>query len=219
MSVMREADVKTDELIELLAQDAPSRGPFRTFFLMMTIGGVLVAGLTFFSFMGVRTDFDQALKTVRFLFKFAITISLAVGAISLALAMSYPGARLGRALKALALAPLLLVGAVALELAMLPSETWEVRMIGHNAHFCLTLIPLLSLGPLACLIAALRHGAPTRPGLTGAVAGLSAAAIAATFYAANCDDDSPLFMALWYPMAFAMVSAAGYGLGRRFLKW
>lgn len=216
---MLEADVKTDELIELLAQDATPRWPFRTLFLMMAMGGVLIAGLTFVSFIGVRSDFDQALKTVRFLFKFAITVPLATGATSLAWAMSCPGTRRSRALTILALAPVLLAVAVALELGARPPQTWEAGMIGHNARFCLTLIPLLSLGPLACLIAALRHGAPTRPGLTGAVAGLGAAAIAATFYAANCDDDSPLFVALWYPIAFAMVSAAGYGLGRRFLKW
>lgn len=211
--------MKTDELIELLAQDATPHWPYRTVFLVAAIGGVVVSGLTFYSFIGVRTDFVRALDTVRFLFKFAITISLAVGASRLALVMSCPGARRGPALKALAIAPVLLAGAVALELAALPPATWEVRMIGHNARFCLVLIPLLSLGPLTCLIAALRHGAPTRPGLTGAVAGLGAAAIAATFYAANCDDDSPLFVALWYPIAFAMISAAGYGLGRRFLTW
>lgn len=216
---MLEADVKTDELIELLAQDATPHWPYRTVFLIAAIGGVSVSALAFCSFIGVRTDFVRALETVRFLFKFAITIFLAVGATGLALEMSCPGARRGQALKALAIAPVLLAGAVALELASVPSDTWEVRMIGHNARFCLTLIPLLSLGPLTCLIAALRHGAPTQPGLTGAVAGLGAAAIAATFYAANCDDDSPLFVALWYSIAFAMMSAAGYGLGRRFLTW
>ncbi len=216
---MLKPDVKTDELIELLAQDAAPLWPFRALFLMMAMGGVLIAGLAFFSFIGVRTDFDHALKTVRFLFKFAIVIPLAAGATSLALAMSCPGTSRSRALKILAAVPVLLTGAVALELWVLPPQAWEASMIGHNARFCLTLIPLLSLGPFTCLMAVLRYGAPTRPGLTGALAGLAAAAIAATFYAANCDDDSPLFVALWYPIPIALISTAGYGIGRRSLKW
>jgi len=211
--------VKTGELIALLAQDAAPPWPYRTVFLVAVTGGVVMSALVFHSFIGVRPDVDRALETARFLFKFVITIALAVGATGLALTMSRPGARRGQWLKALAVAPVLMAGAVALELAVRPSGTWEASMIGHNARFCLTLIPLLSLAPLACFIAALRHGAPTQPGLTGAVAGLGAAAIAATFYAANCDDDSPLFVALWYPIAFALVAAAGYGLGRRFLTW
>lgn len=219
MSVMRKADVKTDELIELLAQDATPDWPFHSAFLVMAAAAVLIAGLAFFSFIGVRTDFEHALRTVRFLLKFAIAMPLAAGAIALALALGCPGARGGWALRVLCAAPLLLAGAVALELVTTPPEAWKGSMMGHNARFCLTLIPLLALGPLTCLMAVLRRGAPTRPGLTGAVAGLGAAAIAATFYAANCDDDSPLFMALWYPMPLALVSAAGYALGRRFLMW
>ena len=102
---------------------------------------------------------------------------------------------------------------------MTPSSTWEPSLIGSNSRFCLTLIPLLAIGPLACLLLALRQGAPTRPGVAGAVAGLAASAIAATFYAANCTDDAPLFVATWYPLAIAMVVAAGYGIGSISLKW
>jgi hypothetical protein len=65
----------------------------------------------------------------------------------------------------------------------------------------------------------LRHGAPSNPGWTGATAGLAASGIAATLYASNCNDDSPLFVATWYPIAILAVSAAGYLIGRRVLKW
>jgi len=65
----------------------------------------------------------------------------------------------------------------------------------------------------------LRQGAPTRPGLAGAVAGLAASGIAATFYASNCTDDSPLFVATWYPIATAMVVVVGYLIGTRALRW
>jgi hypothetical protein len=66
---------------------------------------------------------------------------------------------------------------------------------------------------------ALRHGAPTKPGLAGAIAGLAASGIATTFYAANCTDDSPLFVIVWYPLAIGLVALIGFLGGLRFLKW
>jgi len=93
------------------------------------------------------------------------------------------------------------------------------RLIGHNARFCLTLIPLLSIGPLACLLTALRRGAPSNPGLAGSVAGLAASGIAATLYAAYCIDDSPLFVMTWYPIATLIVTMTGYLIGRKLLRW
>jgi hypothetical protein len=43
--------------------------------------------------------------------------------------------------------------------------------------------------------------------------------IAATFYASNCTDDSPLFVATWYPLAIGIVVLAGYVAGSRCLRW
>jgi hypothetical protein len=65
----------------------------------------------------------------------------------------------------------------------------------------------------------LRRGAATRPMLTGAVAGLIAGGIAATFYASHCVDDSPLFVATWYVIAIAFVALVGAIAGRWVLRW
>lgn len=91
------------------------------------------------------------------------------------------------------------------ELVALPPRSWIGHLVGQNARFCVTLVPLFSIGPLICIFAALRKGAPTYPLLTGAVAGLAARGICATFYAANCTDDSPLFVATWYPLATPII--------------
>jgi hypothetical protein len=37
-------------------------------------------------------------------------------------------------------------------------------------------------------------------------------------YAAHCTDDSPLFVATWYTLATALVTAIGALLGVRFLR-
>ena len=72
---------------------------------------------------------------------------------------------------------------------------------------------------LAAALIGLRHGAPTRPALAGAIAGLLSAGLAATLYAAHCTDDSPLFVATWYTIATAMVAAIGALAGSRLLRF
>ena len=72
------------------------------------------------------------------------------------------------------------------------------RLVGNNSGACMTAIPLLSLPLLAAALVGLRHGAPARPAVAGAIAGLLSAGLAATLYASHCTDDSPLFVATWY---------------------
>ena len=210
--------MKTDNLIELLVKDSvPWR--FRSIVAGAVAGGIVVAAILFFAAIGFRPDISEAVKSSRFLFKFVVTISLAVAAIWVMLSVGRPGRSLGHRGLVLAIAPALLACAAAAELLVFPESQWMPRLVGHNARFCLTLIPLLSIGPLACLLAALREGAPSQPGLAGAVAGLAASGIAATFYAANCTDDSALFVITWYPIAVLIVTAAGYLTGRKVLRW
>ena len=211
--------MKTDMLIGALAQDSLTGWDFgRTVRLAIALG-ILVAGIIFFAGVGFRPDLANATETIRFLFKFAITIPLA-GAAAAALGRAgRPGSPFGLPGWALAVLPVVLGCAVLVELIVLPESLWTSRLVGSNAWLCLTLIPLLAMGPLACFMLALRRGAPTRPGVAGALAGLAASGIAATFYATNCTDDSPLFVATWYSIATSMVVAIGYLAGRRLLKW
>lgn len=210
--------MKTDELISILSNDGLSRQRLWPNLALGAVVGTLVTATLFFAAIGFRPDIAQAVQTVRFLFKFVVTISLAATAVLVTFKLSRPDEDF-RSSSALLVAPILLVCAVGIELLVVPSGQWMSKLIGHNARICLTLIPLLSIGPLICFMAALRHGAPSDPGWTGATAGLAASGIAATFYASNCSDDSPLFVATWYPMAILAVSAAGYLIGRRVLKW
>jgi hypothetical protein len=212
--------VRTDQLINILVQDqavAPRRLD-RVMALAVAVG-TIAAGSVFFLKIGFRPDIGQAVESVSFLFKFVVTLSLAVTATGLLSRLARPGATTRQWIFALA-TPAVLIGlAVIVELATTPASTWKPSLIGSNSRICLTLIPLLAIGPLACLLLALRHGAPTRPGLAGAVAGLAASGIAATFYAANCNDDAALFVATWYPLATAIVVGAGYMIGSRSLRW
>jgi hypothetical protein len=77
----------------------------------------------------------------------------------------------------------------------------------------------MSLPLLAAALFGLRHGAPARPAVTGAIAGLLSAGMAATLYASHCSDDSPLFVATWYSIATAVVAAIGALAGSRVLRF
>ncbi|MEZ0213925.1 MAG: NrsF family protein [Xanthobacteraceae bacterium] len=211
--------MKTDDLIDLLAHDATPQWPFRRLFDIALLCGIAVAGVLFFATIGPRHDFAQSLETVRFLLKFVVTLTLLTGAIGVTLALARPGVEAGVWAFVLAAAPLVLIGAVAAELYLLPPEAWMTYLVGRNAAFCLKVIPFLALGPLACLLLVLRRGAPANAGRAGALAGLTAGAIAATFYAAHCPDDSPLFIAVWYSLAIMAVTAVGYVGGRLLLRW
>ena len=211
--------MKTDDLINLLAKDSDRPWSFRSVLAGAVAGGIIIAAILFFVGIGFRADISEAVKSSRFLFKFVVTVALAVTAIWVTLSVGRPGGSLAHRGLWLAIAPALLACAALIELLVLPESQWMPRLVGHNARFCLTLIPLLSIGPLACLLAALRAGAPSSPGLAGAVAGLGASGIAATFYAANCTDDSALFVITWYPIATLIVTTVGYLLGRKMLRW
>ncbi len=211
--------MNTDDFISVLAQDSTVRWPFGRTLAVATASGVAITGLAFFLGVGFRPDIAQALDTGRFLFKFLVTLALATMATGLIWRIARPGIPVGRWNWTLLAAPILLGGAVIVELLVMPESTWMSSLVGTNARHCLTLIPLLAIAPLICLLIALRQGAPARPGIAGAIAGLAASGIAASFYAASCTDDSPLFVATWYPIATVIVVLAGYLAGSRFLKW
>jgi hypothetical protein len=213
--------MKTDDLIKALAADAKSVEPPIARTLAVAVGvGALLSLVLFLAMLGPRSDLAQvASSSVRFVFKFVVTLSLAISAFLLVRGLSRPDFKPDKRLWWLALGPALLVLGIGLEMMSVPSDTWHARMIGHNAFYCMVLIPLLSLAPFAAVLYALKAGAPTHPALAGAVGGILSAGIAATLYASHCTDDSPMFVAMWYPVGFVLMTVLGALIGSRFLRW
>lgn len=212
--------MKTEDLIEVLVSDVQRRrwAPEPTLLLAM-LASVIVAGLIFAVTLGPRPDIFAALASGRFLFKFAVTITVAASAFALVRRSLNPVTSTGMPLTVLLAGPALLGLGVVAELWGMDEAGWRMAAIGKNSYLCLTVIPALGIIPLGLIIAALRQGAPTRPGLAGFCAGLLAGGIAATLYAANCTDDSPLFVATWYPIAIGVLAVLGSILGHRFARW
>lgn len=210
----------TSELIRTLAADTQRPAtPLSTVWGAAAGIAITLAAAVFFAMLGPRPDIATAAETPRFLFKFLVTITLAASAFGCACALSRPGETWRKAIPYLAAAPVLIAIAVVVELFTLPSVTWWATMVGTNSMVCLTYISLIGVGPLAIFLRTLHYCAPTRPALAGAGAGMLAGGIAATFYAAQCTNDSPLFVAIWYTIAIAGLAILGAVGARQFARW
>ncbi|WP_061020134.1 DUF1109 domain-containing protein [Bradyrhizobium sp. CCH5-F6] len=206
----------TDQLIRTLAADNAHRAPRVGAVLTMAL---LVAAplsiLIFATFLGMRADVMSAMRNPFFDMKFAVTLSLAIPAIIVSLHLSRPEALLHGWGWLLLLPVGLLAVAIGSEAMMAPAMPMTMRLMGKNSRVCLVAIPAMSLPLLAGALFGLRHGAPSRP----ALAGLVSAGLAATLYASHCTDDSPLFVATWYTLATAVVTAIGALAGSRVLRY
>jgi hypothetical protein len=212
--------MRTEDLVRTLATDHGHRPPPLRLSLWLAIAlGLLLGAVLFWTMLGPRPDIALAARDPRFILKFVVTLALAVSAAGLLLRLVRPGASAGRWTSALLIGPVLLGLGILYELASVPASTWIPRLIGTNARLCLSSIPLLAAPTLAALLWAMRAGAPTRPALAGALAGLVAGGLGAALYAAHCIDDSPLFVVTWYGLAIALVTAIGFAAGSRLLRW
>lgn len=212
--------MNTDQLIQTLVVDADRREPSvgSVLAIALAIGGA-ISTLMFFASLGFRPDIDTAIYNPFFDLKFLVTIALAVSAVAISIHLSRPEASLAGWKRLLLIPAGLLALGIAIEMMLPQRLPWITRLIGSNSKVCMTAIPLLSLPLLAAALIALRHGAPARPALAGAFAGLLSSGFAATLYASQCIDDSPLFVVTWYSIAIAAVTAIGALAGNRLLRF
>ena len=212
--------METDQLIRTLAADNAHRvRPVGFVLALALLAAAPVSVAMLFAGLGVRPDLMTAMRNPLFDLKFAVTLALAIPAIAISLHLSRPEASLW-GWKWLLLIPVgLLLAGIASEMMMPQRLPMMTRLVGNNSRLCMTAIPLMSLPLLVAALIGLRHGAPTRPAVAGAIAGLLSAGLAATLYASHCTDDSPLFVATWYTIATALVAAVGALAGSRVLRF
>lgn len=211
--------MKTENLIQAMAADTTPTRPVERSLALALAATVALAGLAFYLGMGIRPDFLGAIGDVRVVAKHAFPILLAVTALGAVIRLARPGATTGGWARALLMAPALALVAFVTAMASTPAAAWGGMIVTPNLAICLIMIPLIGLPILGASLLALRDGASTAPGLTGAAAGLLSGSVAASIYAFYCIEDSPLFWALWYPTAIAVVTLAGFATGRRLLRW
>ncbi len=213
--------MNTDELIRLLAADAPpvpARAMERRFALAVALGLAGAAALMLGVF-GLRRDWDVVLALPMFWSKFALGGSLAVLGLAALLRMARPGMPWRRAALWLALPPAVMWLLAGLALAAAAAPERLPLLLGSTWRSCPFNITLLSLPALAALLWALRGAAPTRLAWAGAGAGLLAGALGVLVYALHCPEMAAPFVALWYLAGMALPTALGALLGPRMLRW
>jgi hypothetical protein len=210
----------TEQLIRSLAADNSHRArPVGYVLMLALLAAAPVSLVIFFAELGFRPDIMTAMHNPFFDLKFAVTLALAISGIAVALHLSRPEASL-RGFGWFLLIPAgILAACISGEMMMPQRVPMMTRLVGSNSKICMTAIPALSVPLLIAALIGLRHGAPSRPALSGAIAGLLSAGFAATLYASHCTDDSPLFVATWYTIAVACVAALGALIGSRVLKY
>lgn len=208
--------MKTDDLIHALAADTTPAPSARTALMRLVPLAVLATAIVMGATVGLRPDAANAMGATAM--KLSITLSLAGMALAMLSAQVMQLHPAGK-VAALAIAPVLAAVFVAIDLASNGTAGALMRLVGTKASHCLVLIPAFSILPLAALLFAGRQGMPASPAGAGALAGLAAAGIGASFYALNCVEDSPLFVASWYSLATLIVTALGAVLGSRLLRW
>jgi hypothetical protein len=212
--------METDQLIRTLAADNAQQARPVGFVLMLALlAAAPVSVAIFFAELGVRPDVMTAMRNPFFDLKFAVTLALAISAIAISLHLSRPEASLQGWAWLLLIPVGILVAGIGGEMMMPQRLPMMTRLVGSNSRTCLIAIPAMSLPLLAAALVGLRHGAPTRPAVAGAIAGLLSAGLAATLYASHCPDDSPLFVATWYTIAAALVTAVGALAGSKVLRF
>jgi hypothetical protein len=209
----------TDQLIRTLAADNTRARPVGFVLALALLAAAPVSLLMFFAELGVRPDVMIAMRNPFFDLKFAVTLALATSAILVSLHLSRPEASMQGWGWLFMIPAGLLVAGISGEMMMPQRLPMMTRLVGQNSRICMTAIPAMSLPLLVAALIGLRHGAPTKPALAGAVAGLLSAGLAATFYASHCTDDSPLFVAIWYTIATALVTAIGALAGSKVLRF
>lgn len=210
--------LNTNDLIGSLARQAGSgrvAGPrgFNTVLIVAALCSFAISVALVVAVFGIGPDFATG-HHAPLIYKIVSMLMLSAGGLLLASRVALPGS--GR-LTVMALLP----AAVALAfraatdqsgLSVLGAETISVPG-------CILAILIASVAPLTILIGVLRLGAPTRPALAGAIAGMLAGALGATAYSLACRNDGGMFVAIWYPLAVLVVAALGAIIARRALAW
>ncbi len=212
--------MKTDDLIRALAADQEPSGPAPGLALAIAGAvGFVLSVLLFHWLVPLRPNLGEAMHSFPFMLKPIEMGILVVASAMLVLRLARPGGSFGRVLWVAALVPAIMVVALGFEMFSVPRVEWLDRLAGMHWYICVMNMVILSLPVTAALLFALRYGAPTRPALAGAGAGLLGGAIAASIYISHCPDDSPIFVAAWFTLAIVIASGIGALAGTRLLRW
>ena len=212
--------MRTSDLIDILARDmrpAPPGAVNRKLLAALVAGGLITFAIVA---LGLRCrPLLAAAQQPWFWMKAGYTGLLTLAGAVIVRRLSVPGSKLGATPLAAAVVILVMLGLGVGQILLAARAGHLALWLGHTWKVCSPLILLLAVPIYACLIAAIRRLAPTRPALTGAAAGFAAGALAATLYGLHCPEQAAAFVATWYTLGVGAATALGALAGRRLLRW
>ena len=212
--------MKTNDLIALLASDTlQTQKPARQRLSAPLLAGALVCVLLLVTVFGLNPQMGQMAVHPAFITKMLWLAALMGFSWSGLFRLARPGMGAGHATAGLGLALLAMLSLGLVQWLQTPESDRMAQWMGGSWDVCTFSISGLSLPVLAALLWALRHLAPTRPSLTGAVAGVLAGSLAASIYSLHCPETSFTFFAIWYVAGMALTTALGAAVGSRCLRW
>ena len=212
--------MRTADLIELLARDVRATPPGVV--NRRLLAALIAGGLATFAIVALGLRLQPVLAVAQqpwFWMKATYTGLLTVAGAIVVRRLSVPGTKVGAAPLAAALVILAMLALGAGQILSAAPAGRLTLWLGHTWKVCSPLILLLAVPIYACLIAAIRRLAPTRPALTGATAGFASGALAATLYGLHCPEQAAAFVATWYTLGIAAATALGALAGGRLLRW
>lgn len=212
--------MKTNDLIALLATDTlQPQAPVRQVLLQKLLLGALVCGVLFWTLFDLNPRMNELATHPAFATKMLWLAALMGFGLYGLFRLARPGVGAGHALWGMGLALLAMVSLGLVQLLQTDADARTAQWMGGSWQVCSASITALSLPVLGALLWALRQLAPTRPALTGAVAGVLAGSLAASIYSLHCTETSLTFFAVWYVVGMALATALGAVLGYRWLRW
>lgn len=212
--------MKTNDLIALLACDTlQPQKPVRQRLRDSLAVGTALSVVLVLTLYGLNPQMDQMAQHPAFLTKMLWLTALMGFSVLGLLRLARPGVGAGHTLLGLGLALLAMLGLGLLQWLQTDADAQMAQWMGGSWQVCSVSIVALSLPVLAALLWALRQLAPTRPALTGAVAGMLAGSLAAGAYSLHCPEISLTFFAIWYGAGMALTTGLGALLGSRWLRW
>lgn len=217
---MGHENMNTNDLIALLASDTlQPQPPARQQLLQKLMLGAVVCCVLLLVFFGMNPRMSEMALLPAFVTKMLLLGALMGFSLFGLFRLARPGVTAGRSLWGIGLTLLAMFGIGLVQLLQTGSGARTAQWLGGSWQVCTASISALSLPVLTALLWSLRQLAPTRPVLSGAVAGVLAGSLAASIYSLHCPETSLTFFAVWYTVAMALSAALGAMLGGRWLRW
>lgn len=212
--------MNTKDLIGLLAHDPMPAGPtVRKQLAGPLLAAALLCLLMVQLFWKINPELGTMAMTPVFATKMLWLASLLLFSAYGLLRLSRPGMGAGHTFTGLALSMLAMASLGLLQSEQAAPDARLGLWMGNSWQSCSVSILVLSSPVLAALLWALRQLAPTRPGLTGAAAGMMAGSVAATLYSLHCTESTFPFFTAWYGGGIVAAGALGALIGPRLLRW